>query len=147
MMRNLHPLVLTELGLKATLEDLVNHWSNRSPTLLLKLNCSNEVDEMGQKITIQIFRIVQECVTNIVRHAKATQASIDLDITSGNLLQLRISDNGLGCKLETLKTGFGLLGMRERIYSLGGTLTINTQPGQGMRINANIPLKGKTIDP
>ena len=147
MMRNLHPLVLAELGLKATLEDLVNHWSNRSPTLQLKLNCSNEVDEMGQKITIQIFRIVQECVTNIVRHAKATQASIDLDITSGNLLQLRISDNGLGCKLETLKTGFGLLGMRERIYSLGGTLTINTQPGQGMRITANIPLKGKTIDP
>ncbi len=141
MMRNLHPLVLAELGLKATLEDLVNHWSNRSPSLLLKLNCANEVDGMGQKITIQIFRIVQECVTNIMRHAEATQATIDLDITSGNLLQLRISDNGLGCKLENLKTGFGLLGIRERIHSLGGTLTINTQPNQGMNINASIPLK------
>ncbi len=101
---------------------------------------------MGQKITIQIFRIVQECVTNIVRHAEATEATIDLDITSGNLLQLRVSDNGLGCDMETLKTGFGLLGMRERIHSLGGTLSINTQPEQGMRINATIPLKGKTTD-
>jgi len=141
MMRNLHPLVLTELGLKATLEDLVNHWSNRSPTLLLKLNCSNDVDEMGQKITIQIYRIVQECVTNIVRHAEATQATINLDITTGKLLRLQISDNGCGCELDTLKSGFGLLGMRERINSLGGTLAIKTQPGQGMGITANIPLK------
>ncbi|MDD5275638.1 MAG: histidine kinase [Methylovulum sp.] len=141
MMRNLHPLVLTELGLKATLEDLVDHWSSRNPTLLLKLNCVNEVDDMEQKITIQIFRIVQECVTNIMRHAEATQATINLDITSGKLLQLQISDDGLGCKPETLKTGFGLLGMQERIHNLGGTLAINTQPGQGMCISASIPLK------
>ncbi len=141
MMRNLHPLVLTELGLKATLEDFVNHWSQRSPSLVLTLNCANEVDEMAQKITIQLFRIVQECVTNIVRHAQATEASIELHITPDKRLQLQISDNGQGCDMENLKTGFGLLGMRERVHSLGGTLAITTQLGQGMCISATIPLK------
>lgn len=141
MMRNLHPLVLTELGLKATLEDLVNHWSSRNPGLRLSLHCADEVDALEQKITIQVFRIVQECVTNIVRHAQATQATISLELAAGKLLRLQISDNGRGCEQETIKTGFGLLGMRERINSLGGVLTIQTQPGHGMNISASIPLK------
>ncbi|TAL45541.1 MAG: histidine kinase, partial [Methylovulum sp.] len=135
------PLVLTELGLKATLEDLLNHWSSRNPELQLSLHCPDAVDSLEQKITIQIFRIVQECVTNIVRHAQASRASINLELVSGKLLQLQISDNGRGCERETLKTGFGVLGMRERINSLGGTLMIQTQPGQGLSINASIPLK------
>jgi len=141
MMRNLHPLVLAELGLKATLEDLLNHWSSRNPELLLTLHCPDEVDDLEQKITIQVFRIVQECVTNIVRHAKATQATVNLEVAGGKLLQLQVSDNGRGCAQEMIKTGFGLLAMRERIKSLGGTLTVQTGPGRGMCITANIPLR------
>lgn len=141
MMRNLHPLVLTELGLKATLEDLLNHWSSRNPELQLGLHCPDAVDSLEQKITIQIFRIVQECVTNIVRHAQASRASIHLELVSGKLLHLQVSDNGRGCEQETLKTGFGVLSMRERVNSLGGTLMIQTQPGQGLSISVSIPLK------
>ncbi|MDO9106024.1 MAG: histidine kinase [Methylovulum sp.] len=140
MMRNLHPLVLTELGLKATLEDLLNHWAGRNPELVLTLYCADEVDSLEQKITIQIFRIVQECITNIVRHAQATKATITLGIAPANLLQLQVSDNGRGCEQATITTGFGLLGMRERVNSLGGVLTIQTRPGQGMSISASIPL-------
>ncbi|MDP2903254.1 MAG: LapD/MoxY N-terminal periplasmic domain-containing protein [Methylovulum sp.] len=141
MMRNLHPLVLTELGLKATLEDLLNHWASRNPELVLALHCPDGVDSLEQKITIQVFRVVQECVTNIVRHAQATQAMINLEVVSGKLLQLQVSDNGRGCGRDDLKAGFGLLGMRERINSLGGTLAIQTGPGQGLSINASIPLQ------
>ena len=145
MMHQLHPLVLTELGLKATMEDLLNHWSIRNPELKLTINCPDEVDHLEQKITIQVFRVVQECLTNIVRHAQATQATISLAIenqpTTGRVLRLQVTDDGQGCAVDMIKTGFGLLGMRERINSLGGEFSIQTQPQQGMSIIADIPLK------
>jgi two-component system, NarL family, sensor histidine kinase UhpB len=145
MMHQLHPLVLTELGLKATMEDLLSHWAIRNPALKLMINCPDEVDTLEQKIAIQVFRIVQECLTNIVRHAQAKQASISLEIVhpspSERSLQLQVTDDGQGCAMDRVKTGFGLLGMRERINSLGGKLTIQTQPLQGMSIIASIPLK------
>ncbi|MDD1607275.1 MAG: histidine kinase, partial [Methylococcaceae bacterium] len=62
MMHQLHPLVLTELGLKATLEDLINHWAIRQPTLKISLDCTNEADRLDAKIAIQLFRVVQECL-------------------------------------------------------------------------------------
>ena len=145
MMHQLHPLVLTELGLKATMEDLLNHWSIRDPGLKLTINCPDEVDHLEQKIAIQVFRVVQECLTNIVRHAQAKQATISLEIenqpTTGRVLRLLVTDDGQGCAAEMIKTGFGLLGMRERINSLGGEFSIQTQPQQGMSIIAGIPLK------
>ena len=144
MMHQLHPLVLTELGLKATMEDLLNHWAIRNPALKLTIDCPDEVDTLDQRITIQVFRIVQECLTNIVRHAQAKQAVIRLEIvpsTTGRALRLRVTDDGQGCAADRIKTGFGLLGMRERITSLGGELTIQTQPQQGMSVIASIPLK------
>ena len=144
MMHQLHPLVLTELGLKATMEDLLNHWAIRNPELTLTIACPDEVDDLEQKITIQLFRVVQECLTNIVRHAQASRASISLEIEhraeTETALRLQITDDGQGCAVDRIKTGFGLLGMRERINSLGGELAIETQPQQGMSIIATIPL-------
>ncbi len=145
MMLQLHPLVLTELGLKAAMEDLLNNWSVRNPALKITINCPDEVDALEQKINIQVFRIVQECLTNIVRHARASQAIISLEIVrlpaAGKALRLRVTDDGQGCAADKIKTGFGLAGMRERLNSLDGELTIQTKPEQGMCIIANIPLK------
>jgi len=145
MMHQLHPLVLRELGLKATLEDLLNHWTMRNPALKLILECPGGVDTLEQKISIQVFRIIQECLTNTVRHAQAKQVIIKLEIvcteTTQRALRLQVTDDGQGCAADRIKTGFGLLGMRERINSLGGQLTIKTQPQQGMHISVSIPLK------
>lgn len=143
MMHQLHPLVLTELGLKATLEDLRNHWASRNPALNLRIDCPDEVDGLDLKITIQLFRVVQECLTNIIRHAHAQQALIKLEIIPAaqhKTLLLQVTDNGLGCAKNQLNSGFGLRGMRARVHSLGGQLTIQSQPQQGMSITASIPL-------
>jgi two-component system sensor histidine kinase UhpB len=142
MMHQLHPLVLTELGLKAAIEDLMSHWSARHPELQLSLDCSEQVDGLNQKITIQIFRVVQECLTNIVRHAQASEASIAIRIDPGpdSRLRLEVQDNGRGCEDGNLKAGFGLRGMRERIQSLGGEFSIDTRLQGGMRVAASIPL-------
>ncbi len=138
MMHQLHPLVLTELGLKASLEDLVNHWAIRHSSLTVSIICSNEVDSLDAKIAIQVFRVVQECLTNIVRHAEATHANISVTIERQNLV-LNVADNGQGC-VNPEKKGFGLLGMKERVNSLGGELSLKTSPQQGMIILARIPL-------
>ena len=90
-------------------------------------------------MTIQVFRIVQECITNIIRHAKATEATINLKIASEKMLRLEVMDNGQGCDLTEAKKGFGLLGIRERVKSLGGELNIQTGHHQGMKISVNIP--------
>ena len=144
MMHQLHPLMLSDLGLKATMEDLLNHWTIRNTGLKLTINCPDEVDNLKQKTAIQIFRVVQECLTNIVRHAQATQATVSLKIEHQTkpqkTLRLLVIDNGQGCAIDKIKTGFGLLGMKERINSLSGELTLQSQPKQGMSIIATIPL-------
>ena len=141
MMQQLHPLVLTELGLKATLEDMVNHWSERNPDLDLRITCADEVDGLEKNITRQIFRVIQECLTNIVRHAQANRVEIDLHLReSENAIRLKVQDDGQGCDLNTISRGFGLRGIRERIKSLDGELNVASQPGDGMTITAWIPL-------
>lgn len=142
MMQQLHPLILTELGLKATLEDMVNHWSERNPELCLSLQCCDEVDYLEKNVTIQIFRVIQECLTNVVRHAQARRVNISLEIADDteNTLQFRVQDDGRGCDLNSTSRGFGLLGMKERIQSLTGELVMQSMPNQGMTITASIPL-------
>ncbi len=144
MMHHLHPLSLSELGLKATLEDLVHHYAVRHPELTLDLTCDNQVDDLEQAITIQLYRIVQECLTNIVRHAQADKVTIDLAIQKNpeqaKQIRLQIRDNGQGCSAASIKSGFGVLSMRERINSLGGEFAIQTQPGKGMQVFATMPL-------
>lgn len=142
MMQQLHPLMLTELGLKATLEDLLQHWSDRNPEITFHLLCDDAVEHLDKQITIHLFRVIQECLTNTLRHAQASRVEIklSLDEMETRCLRLSFQDNGRGCDLNQMAAGFGLLGMRERIKSLEGAFSTETGPGEGMRINVTIPL-------
>lgn len=141
MMKQLHPLILTELGLKATLEDLLNHWKQRSEQPTFNLHYDDAVDNINPTLVIHIFRVIQESLTNIIRHANASHVTISLVIkTPPKTLHLLITDDGLGCNLNESKSGFGLLGMEERIQLLGGSFELQSQPNKGMQIKAKIPL-------
>jgi len=141
MMQQLHPLVLTELGLKATLEDMVDHWSERNPNLDLRIHCCDEVDELDKNVTRQVFRVIQESLTNVIRHANAERVAIDLKLLEPeNALQLTVEDDGQGCDLQNLNRGFGLRGMKERVRSLEGEFNLQSEPGKGTVITAWIPL-------
>ncbi|MDT8427041.1 MAG: ATP-binding protein, partial [Methyloprofundus sp.] len=99
------------------------------------------IEQLSKEATIQTYRIIQECLTNIVRHAQATEVIISLHrATDSAQLHLCISDNGQGCHPEQITSGFGLLGIQERIKSLAGDFDLQSEPGQGMTINAYIPL-------
>ncbi|MCK5925053.1 MAG: histidine kinase, partial [Methylococcales bacterium] len=138
IMKQLHPLILTELGLRAALEELVWHWETRSPQTVFRLQCDDAVDKINKTIVIQVFRVIQESLTNIIRHAKASRVTIKLKVT--NRLELEVSDNGLGCDLQQVASGFGLLGMEERIKLLDGNFVLNAQINKGMCMKASIPL-------
>ncbi|MCQ8104605.1 histidine kinase [Methylomonas sp. SURF-2] len=147
MMQQLHPLILTELGLKATLEEMVNHWSERNPDLKLSIDCGDEVDGLDKNITRQIFRVIQECLTNVIRHAGARRVRIDLHRPAGeSRLCLKVSDDGRGCDLQNLNRGFGLRGIKERVKSLAGEVLLDSRPGAGMRITAWIPIGDECAD-
>jgi len=100
------------------------------------------VDDLDPSITIQVYRVVQECLTNIVRHADAGNALVRLNLAPGTGLTVRVSDDGRGCAEAAGRSGFGLLGMRERVKSLGGRFTVESLPGQGTCVIATIPLPG-----
>jgi len=139
MMHQLHPLILTELGLKAALDNMLKQWQSRNPELSVAVECSDKVDVLQQEVTIHLFRVVQECLTNIVRHANARHVAIKLEIEN-DIVYLSIKDDGQGCDMQKIKSGFGLRGMQERITTLGGELKINSHAQQGMTLMATIPL-------
>ncbi len=141
MMKQLHPLILTELGLKATLEDLLHQWESRNKSISFSLHCDDAVDDLERIIIIQVFRVIQESLTNIIRHAQASHVTISLTLEAEpDRLCLLISDDGKGCDLEHVSSGFGLLGMEERIKLLGGSFELQSHINQGMQINAIILL-------
>jgi len=139
IMTQLHPLTLTELGLKAAVEDLLSHWSAKILGLKFSCNCPAAVDDIDQNISIQIFRVIQECVTNVVRHAEAKNCEITMNLNE-NQISLTVKDDGKGCPVEWLTKGFGVLGMKERVHSLGGNLSIYSSINQGVEVKVLIPL-------
>jgi two-component system sensor histidine kinase UhpB len=141
MMKTLHPLSLSELGLGATLKDLVDEWQRRHPVIDITLEFDDELDSLEDEISIHIYRIIQECLTNIVRHADADKAHISVAKRTIELVPtvvLSVKDNGQGGSKEG--QGFGLRSMRERVTSLGGQFSYHTISKQGVTISAFIPL-------
>jgi PAS domain S-box-containing protein len=133
----LHPAVLDDLGLKAAIEWQASEFGKRSGIL-----CAIKINEMefDKKHSKAIFRIIQESLTNIMRHAQANKVSIIID-DNGEGSIVKIIDNGIGFESENEKINksFGLMSMKERAYELGGTLNIIAGQGKGTTIELNIP--------
>lgn len=146
--RDLRPSVLDDLGLRAAIEWLADSSAERR--VPCTFTCTGVPQFTTPEAEIAIFRIVQEALSNIWRHAHATHAQIDLRYLPG-LLQVSIHDNGKGFASErqdsnasqSSQSSLGLLGMRERATLIGATLTINSSPGQGCTIVLSLPLSQK----
>lgn len=140
MMKTLHPLSLTELGLGATLTDLISEWRRRHAELEVVLSYDDALEELDNKIAIHIYRIVQECLTNVVRHAQASKVKVTLMLFSERV-DVNVTDNGIGGKSEA--RGFGVLGMKERVESLGGKFDFKSRTGKGVQVHAWVPFVRK----
>ena len=141
-MLTLHPLCLAELGLKDTLKNLVQEWEQTHLCTQVELKFDGEPDHIDHQAAIHIYRITQECLTNIAKHANASHVSIHLTLTDTNEVSLLIKDNGSGILQDDKSKGFGLLGIKERAESQGGKLNIISNLGAGMLIDVFLPLSG-----
>lgn len=142
---DLRPYQLDRLGLARAIRAVIEHMAEDS-----SIRFAHHVDEIDGRLSreseIHLYRIVQEGLSNIVKHSGATEATVVVK-SHTNALTLSIRDNGRGFEpepgqaAEALNAGFGLGGMRERARILGGRLTLDTRPGQGLAINLEIPME------
>ncbi|MDH5358210.1 MAG: PAS domain-containing protein [Gammaproteobacteria bacterium] len=147
MITRLRPSPLDDLGLLPTLEESISAWQGRQPDIEFKLNVSGQLDNLSETLNMTVFRIVQESITNAVRHAEASEIVIsianEVDETSDqHQLVVDIRDNGKGMEVHDFHSDvdFGLLGMRERAHSLGGQFQLDSALGEGVTIHITLPL-------
>jgi signal transduction histidine kinase len=136
------PLMLDDLGLKAAVQDLLSDYERRTgvgPVVELRL----EHQDVPAAISENTYRILQEALTNVARHAQATELFVGLYVTA-NQVGLIVRDNGVGFEPATLDgKRLGILGMRERAELLNGTFAVRSVRGKGTEIQAVLPLCDK----
>jgi len=139
----LRPGLLDDLGLTAAIEWQAHEFCRRAG-LQCEIKSEPEDIILDQTRSIALFRIFQEALTNIARHAQATRVEIRLKKNT-HCLEMEVRDNGLGIADEQLAASgsFGILGIRERVYSLGGELRISGLDEQGTTVHVILPLPGE----
>ena len=143
LIRQLRPVGLDELGLAAALENCVNEWRSRLPAAQIEMACGPELDALAESRALVLFRLVQEALTNVARHSSATRVRIQIGrAESSPGIDISIADNGLGADLGVRSNGLGLIGMRERVAALGGSITVSQAGGAtGFEVRAFLPLQ------
>jgi len=139
---DLRPMLLETAGLDATLRWLADQHQQRTGTVI---QVTGHVGDVPGEVAVACFRVVQEALTNVVRHAGAQHVWIELSQSDG-LLKLVVRDDGAGFEVATVLEravgagNLGLIGMRERVEILGGSLAVDSEPGHGTRIRVSLPV-------
>lgn len=140
IIEDLRPTLLDSLGIGAALR-----WQCQQFTARTNCNCRVVLYEedlrLPEPVSIVIYRVVQEALTNITKYAKASEVRIDIS-RQGNELILNVADNGVGIDPDkkSKPTSHGLIGMRERVRQAGGTIEITGEPNRGTTITAHLPV-------
>ena len=151
LLGRLRPKGLAEFGLNEAVKGLVASWTERHPEVELELIAPHDLSVLDEALSLTAYRIVQEGLTNVIKHAKAHWASVriefgatpellvDADCEATPVLRVIVEDDGVGLPQQR-NFGLGLLGMRERVEALSGTISIENRAGKGTRIAAALPL-------
>jgi signal transduction histidine kinase len=140
----LRPAMLENCGLVPALHWHVDQLKGVRPEMRIDLQIAGCADRLPPDIEITVYRLCQEGLNNIFRHAHASR--VEIAMHCGEIIHVRIEDNGVGFDTHRKPAcdkgirGFGLLGMRERVADLGGRLTVRSAPGQGTTIEAELPV-------
>lgn len=136
-----HPSVLDDLGLNAALECLVDDFQTRTGIKTI-LVCQDPMEDLQEDVSSCLYRVVQESLSNIARHARSARVEIELTADEQRL-ELSIRDHGCGFEVHNVKRGrrgMGILNMQERVRAVQGVFKLDSQPGRGTLILITIPL-------
>src|SRR6202035_2756882 len=145
VLERLRPVGLAELGLADALAALIRLWRDTHPDVAIGTSISPSLGARGETAELTIYRVVQEALTNVFRHARATRVDIAVEPAAPGrtgtgetgAIMVSVRDNGAGLPADH-KQGFGMLGMRERALALGGTMTV-ASTNQGVTVEAQVP--------
>ncbi len=145
ILERLRPVGLAELGLADALAALLRLWRETHPGVVIETSISPSLHAGGETAELTIYRIIQEALTNVFRHARATHVDIRVEparpVRPGTVeteaTLVRVCDNGAGLATDH-RQGFGMIGMRERVLALGGTMTVASTT-QGVTVEARVP--------
>lgn len=143
MMHRLRPSVLDEFGLIKALQNMIDDWNGRQDDIFCHFTFSNIPTDLSESLKISLFRIIQESLTNALKHSSASEVSISMNIinTDGiESIHLKIQDDGVGLDTERAMTGLGLPGMRERVEMNGGRFELTSEINHGIMIEIVIPV-------
>jgi PAS domain S-box-containing protein len=140
---DLRPLALDDLGLVPALESLVKSFQQRSH-VRCELAVSHPDFALRETHATAVFRIVQEALTNVAKHAKANQVEVTIMGGDGDLV-VTVRDDGVGFAVDAARkpNSYGLLGLRERAYLLGGHARLTSEPGGGTEVEVRLPLDSR----
>ena len=140
----LRPADIDELGFLENLKLLVCNWNSKHQDKHCELIFTGKEEVIPAPVAVNVLRIVQECLTNIVKHASAHQAEVSLRVDpEQQQLFLTIRDNGdLTGSEDLIKPGNGLLGIKERIHALNGELKLERSALGGLKVSTVIPIQG-----
>jgi PAS domain S-box-containing protein len=142
LMEGLHPNILDAAGIVEAIATLLQAWQRQHPEIACRLSLDHALVCDAAQVRVAVYRVVQECLSNVARHAHARRLRLLLarrQSAAGERLLLIIRDDGVGMEVDAQHAGFGLLGMRERILSLGGSLKMSSVRGSGTRVRVILP--------
>lgn len=147
----LRPPMLDDLGLRGAIQQLIERLMRLHPPLVVSLQAVGDLPRLSAAVEVAVYRITQEALTNVVRHAGASACSVVIRTASDDrfargALLVEISDDGHGFPAHWAQ-GVGMQSMRERAEELGGHLTVEPRPGGGSRVAAALPLRLEEIEP
>ena len=141
MLRRLRPHGLDAQGLASALRELISSWQQRESGIGFKLDMPAELPPLAENAGLVLYRVVQEALTNVVRHSAAQHCRVSIEVAAG-MLGLLVEDDGCGLPPAGARRGGGLLGMAERLHMVGGSLEMGPGPGpwHGLRLRISLPL-------
>jgi len=138
MINRLRPAILDELGLTVALGKLVDDWNGHHPDSFCALNIQSNLEEVHERTSITIYRVVQESLTNVAKHAEAENVWVNIHVED-EILHLSIEDNGIGLHEKKHYMGRGLPGIRERVHARHGQFVVDSEINQGVKILITLP--------
>jgi two-component system sensor histidine kinase UhpB len=147
MLGRLRPIGLAEFGLAAALANLVEFWRRRNPEIIYRLDIASDAEGFDELLDPTVYRIVQECLSNALRHGRPTAVTVSLSRqrtgrNGEDELAITVADDGQGMAAPS-GIGYGLRGMSERVKALAGDLRISSTPGQGLMVTATLPCSAR----
>jgi len=134
MLGRLRPIGLEEFGLREAIENMIAFWRRRRPEICYQLSLSAGCEGLDELMGRTACRIVQEALSNAVRHADPTLITVSID-RQGEEVRVAVTDDGRGMS-EPIRPGYGLVGIGERVRAMGGRLTVSNKPGEGFAVAA-----------